>query len=636
METITRNQSPKVRQATLHGRDYLVFPLTLIVPGVLNGSQGPLYYPIEEISKDPTAWNGVPIVVRHPQDSGGRHRSGRDPDVLNEQGVGYVFKAKANGKLQAEGWFDVERTEKVDPRILQNLRAGKPIELSTGLFTDNEPAENGASYKGRSYAFIARNYRPDHLAILPDQEGACSVRDGCGVNVNTFCATGPGGGIDPKCGKDSGTGTGAGGREETYASKFNPKIKYHNKDDRDSDDRHFTGIIKKADREISGIKSAMEVARKGLEDLEISRAKTKAEAKKMLDDASARTSEARAAFEESVKRLEASKAKLKAMQEAKKSMRAKRTVSNESPVLTRAQRYFIRNYLKSVETGKPLTVNPFVSEEQRRYLWQNEPEIAKAWAHGKHTSSKRKGQKMPGANGPDVRVKKKRTRSKGSKQVTSNQGRRDMVKTRRLKPEVKKSIIDDLINNCGDCGWDEEDREVLNALPDEKLMTMDECRKLNMAKNEEAAKKIKDLEAVVANTKKAVDPDKKEEKTVTASEKTPLTNEEVMAALTPEMREDLAFARAEKARQKTALIERLTANIEDDTQKAALNKRLQSKPIDELQDLLALAPQKVEDQDAGVQNYSGMAAGSGPVANKGQLTYVGMPSEMEAIAKASK
>jgi len=211
-----------------------------------------------------------------------------------------------------------------------------------------------------------------------------------------------------------------------------------------------------------------------------------------------------------------------------------------------------------------------------------------------------------------------------------------MVKTRRLKPEVKKSIIDDLINNCGDCGWDEEDREVLNALPDEKLMTMDECRKLNMAKNEEAAKKIKDLEAVVANTKKAVDPDKKEEKTVTASEKTPLTNEEVMAALTPEMREDLAFARAEKARQKTALIERLTANIEDDTQKAALNKRLQSKPIDELQDLLALAPQKVEDQDAGVQHYSGMAAGSGPVANKGQLTYVGMPSEMEAIAKASK
>jgi hypothetical protein len=32
---------------------------------------------------------------------------------------------------------------------------------------------------------VARNYRPDHLAVLPDQRGACSLTDGCGVMVNT-------------------------------------------------------------------------------------------------------------------------------------------------------------------------------------------------------------------------------------------------------------------------------------------------------------------------------------------------------------------------------------------------------------------------------------------------------------------
>ena len=33
---------------------------------------------------------------------------------------------------------------------------------------------------------------------------------------------------------------------------------------------------------------------------------------------------------------------------------------------------------------------PFKSERQRRYLWWKHPDIAKAWAHGKHTSKKRK------------------------------------------------------------------------------------------------------------------------------------------------------------------------------------------------------------------------------------------------------
>jgi hypothetical protein len=29
---------------------------------------------------------------------------------------------------------------------------------------------------------------------------------------------------------------------------------------------------------------------------------------------------------------------------------------------------------------------PFKSENQRRFLWANHPDIAEAWAHGKHTS----------------------------------------------------------------------------------------------------------------------------------------------------------------------------------------------------------------------------------------------------------
>jgi len=213
METLISNlASSKTRRAKLHGREHIVAPLTLIVPGVLNGSKGPLLYTPSEISKDYSAWNGVPIVINHPVVNGD-NVSARDPDVSDAYQVGTVFKSRINnrGKLQAEGWFDVERLRQVDLRVLVNLEAGKPIELSTGLFTDNEPAASGAVYNGKPYSYVACNYKPDHLAILPDQVGACSLRDGCGVLVNkkhkgnssmetnAFCATGTGGGIDSHC-----------------------------------------------------------------------------------------------------------------------------------------------------------------------------------------------------------------------------------------------------------------------------------------------------------------------------------------------------------------------------------------------------------------------------------------------------
>jgi hypothetical protein len=188
METLLANAG-RARREVRNGREYLVAPLTLIVPGVLNGSKGPLLYPPDEIRKDYSAWNGMPLVVYHPLVNG-QHVSARHPQVWETQEVGRVFNAVIDqyGKLKAEGWFDVEHTMRVDDRVVAALNAGIPIELSTGLYTDNEPAPRGANWNGRPYSHIARNYRPDHLAILPDQVGACSVNDGCGVLVNRLLA----------------------------------------------------------------------------------------------------------------------------------------------------------------------------------------------------------------------------------------------------------------------------------------------------------------------------------------------------------------------------------------------------------------------------------------------------------------
>ncbi len=183
MEILLANLSRKVRREKLHGREHLVAPLTLIVPGVLDGSKGPLYYPPEEVLRDPSVWNHIPIVVNHPSENG-KPTSARKSNVLNDYGIGILLNAGGKDKLTAEGWFDIEKTQKIDERIFEAIEASRPIELSTGLFTTNEPAPAGSEFKGRAYDFIARNHKPDHLAVLPDSVGACSVQDGCGVLVN--------------------------------------------------------------------------------------------------------------------------------------------------------------------------------------------------------------------------------------------------------------------------------------------------------------------------------------------------------------------------------------------------------------------------------------------------------------------
>lgn len=189
METLAVNITGKTRRETLNGRKYIVAPLSLIVPGVLNGSEGPLLYPLDEVKKSTYAWNGMPIVKNHPTVNG-KHVSARNPEVYQESFLGTVFNSHTDDHLSAEGWFDIEKTREVDPRILNRLENGEQIELSTGLLPDIEPAKDGenifvnAKGETKEYTGITRNYRPDHLAILPDDQGACSISDGCGVMVN--------------------------------------------------------------------------------------------------------------------------------------------------------------------------------------------------------------------------------------------------------------------------------------------------------------------------------------------------------------------------------------------------------------------------------------------------------------------
>jgi len=185
LQRITTNKAAPTRIELLNGREHLVVPCVAITEGVHEGSNGPLYYPAEELSKIPAVWNAKPVVVYHPTKNG-QGISACDPEIVNTRGVGLMMNTwyepgdgkDTFGKLHTEAWCEVNRLGAVDARVEEAIERNEMMELSTGLFTDNENIKG--EFNGKEYVAIARNYRPDHLALLPDMEGACSIADGAG------------------------------------------------------------------------------------------------------------------------------------------------------------------------------------------------------------------------------------------------------------------------------------------------------------------------------------------------------------------------------------------------------------------------------------------------------------------------
>ena len=173
------DRRPKIRHEELDGREYLVVPMSMILEGVHAGSQGSIYYSKSELSKTPKMWNMKPITVKHPT----RGDTATDLSIYKSQAIGMIMGAKwQNGKLKAEAWIDKKKASKVEPEVLKHIQSGIPMEVSTGLFADCVMEEG--EWLGEKYVAVAKNIRPDHLAILPDKDGACSIADGAGLLIN--------------------------------------------------------------------------------------------------------------------------------------------------------------------------------------------------------------------------------------------------------------------------------------------------------------------------------------------------------------------------------------------------------------------------------------------------------------------
>ena len=103
-------------------------PSTLIVEGVLPGSDGSLLYRTQDYRNRASDWNDKPVLLNHPY-ANGRPTTAATPGVFDRQGLGIVKNVRidGNGSLTAEVWLDAAKCQKTAPEALNAIENGEAL-----------------------------------------------------------------------------------------------------------------------------------------------------------------------------------------------------------------------------------------------------------------------------------------------------------------------------------------------------------------------------------------------------------------------------------------------------------------------------------------------------------------------------
>lgn len=184
------NSKSKISTQIIDGKEHIV--INDVVPIVDDIVMNGIFYPADEINKSYMTLNDNLMPLDHPRINN-EHVSALNPQAINNFYIGAWGRnvRKSNDKVLMDAYIDrkfAESTEKGRMLVnrLDDMMSGKnttPIHVSTGL-TYTPDNQSGAS-KGKRYKSIARNMKFDHVAILPDKQGAATPDDGVGIFVNS-------------------------------------------------------------------------------------------------------------------------------------------------------------------------------------------------------------------------------------------------------------------------------------------------------------------------------------------------------------------------------------------------------------------------------------------------------------------
>lgn len=184
--SLSNSSTLLLRYEMLEGRRHLVVPAVMLVgDSVIWPANAPSkeYVPMDCLERSHlVAFNGRPIVPRHPQRDG-EFVSANDPEMFTSERTGVVFFTRLNGKnLGCEMWFDVDKSLSLGgdaDLAIKKLESGETINISTGVYFEAEEVER--EINGETVGAVWIEIWPDHLATLPNTDGACDLSMGCGT-----------------------------------------------------------------------------------------------------------------------------------------------------------------------------------------------------------------------------------------------------------------------------------------------------------------------------------------------------------------------------------------------------------------------------------------------------------------------
>lgn len=159
---------------------YVINNVPLVKAMVLNNAR----LDVNEIVKTLKAWNLKPVTFGHPKVNG-NFVSAATEEVIKDH-VGFVNNVRMQvDKMRGDLFLNKAKIDALPfgAEFIERVQRGDKIDVSTGYFDHMAEQESGIK-DGKHYSYVQKNIAADHLAILLDEPGACSVNDGCGINVN--------------------------------------------------------------------------------------------------------------------------------------------------------------------------------------------------------------------------------------------------------------------------------------------------------------------------------------------------------------------------------------------------------------------------------------------------------------------
>jgi hypothetical protein len=187
----------QLRTQTLLDDEFLIIPVIAMVEGVRFGAtQTKAELGLaDDFARLPVSWNTSPVVLGHPK-VGSDYVSAKNSDILQQYALGSVFNTQRKGKkLYMEAWLNKKYAENSPEHkaMFERVSRGEVVEVSVGMYADVVPSTG--SYEGQAYTGVWQNVIPDHLALLSNEIGACSIENGCGTNrvqtkivINSECS----------------------------------------------------------------------------------------------------------------------------------------------------------------------------------------------------------------------------------------------------------------------------------------------------------------------------------------------------------------------------------------------------------------------------------------------------------------